>query len=191
MTPRSTPTAADGLPGPAAAGDGLDVITARALHMMGPAVAERWTCDQATAWEGLIEVTRRLRRRAEELLAEDDLGISMLGILGRLTRADDRTLRQTALADAMGLSLSRVSRVVDILERRELVERRTCPSDARATNVVLTPAGAELAVRAQGRLFAFVQEAFMDRLGPDDAAALAGMMRRLLVDAPLAGDCGG
>lgn len=158
----------------------IEQIAARAFHMMGPAAASTWSTDEATAWECMIEVTRRLRRGAEELLERDGLSISMLAILGRLTRAEGRVLRQTALADAMGLSLSRVSRVIDILQARELVERHTCPSDARATNVLLTPAGAELATAAQGHLHAYVQERFVGRLEPGEAATLATVFARIL-----------
>jgi DNA-binding MarR family transcriptional regulator len=156
-------------------------IAARASHMMGPDAERAWPAEQAIAWEGLMETSRQLRRGAEEVLIEGcELGISMQGILGRLSRAPKSTLRQTELADAMGLSLSRVSRVVDLLEKRSLVQRRNCPSDARATNVTLTRQGAALTARAQRELFAFVQGAFFDRLEPAEVQALAAVFTRLI-----------
>jgi DNA-binding MarR family transcriptional regulator len=133
------------------------------------------------AWEGLLEVSRRLRRGAEELLVERfDLSVSMLGIIGRLSRAPAHTLRQAALADAMGLSVSRVSRVIDLLERRALVQRQPCPADARATNVVLTDAGADLTVRAQRELSAYVQTGYFALLSPDEITTLAAVFTRLI-----------
>jgi DNA-binding MarR family transcriptional regulator len=159
-------------------------VAARAFNMMGTDAEEQWAGDEAMAWEGLLEVVRRLRRGAEEVLIERfDLSISMLAIIGRLSRADRRTLRQTALADAMGLSLSRVSRVIDLLEQRGLVERRTCPTDARATNVTLTRQGSALSARAQHELFAFVRSTFFDPLQPGEVETLAAVFMRLL-DAP-------
>lgn len=156
-------------------------VAARAYHMMGPDAEHGWAQDQAIAWEGLLEVARRMRRDAEDMLIERfDLSVSMLGITGRLSRAPRRTLRQTALADAMGLSLSRVSRVIDLLERRGLVQRRACPADARATNVVLTRQGAALTASAQRDLFAFVQSAFFEQLEPGEITALAAVFTRLL-----------
>ena len=77
----------------------------------------------------------------------DGLTVSMLGIMGRLARAERRTLRQTDIASAMGLSFSRISRLVDTLSARGLVERRPCPTDARAVNVTLTDDGLELTLR--------------------------------------------
>ncbi len=158
-----------------------DRVGARALQMMGPDTALAWPGDAAIAWEGLLEVSRRLRRGAEELLVERfDLSVSMLGIIGRLSLAPKRTLRQTELAKAMGLSLSRVSRVIDLLEQRELVSCAQCPSDARATNVTLTRKGAALTARAQRDLFRFVQGAFFAHLEPDEVETFASVFRRLL-----------
>jgi DNA-binding MarR family transcriptional regulator len=80
----------------------------------------------------------------------------------------------------MGLSLSRVSRITDILEERALVERQPCPTDARATNVKLTRRGLTVTRKAQDAVFAFVQQVFFDALGDDDVRTLAGVFTRLL-----------
>jgi len=152
--------------------------------MMGCDAERDWTRDDALAWEGLLELSRRLRRQAEDLLtSEDDLSVSMLGIMGRLSRAERMTLRQTELAEAMGLSVSRVSRIIDLLERRRFVERNTCPADARATNVTLTRRGRDRTVTAQHRLFVFVEQAFAGKLTPDEASTLASVFGRLLATA--------
>ncbi len=162
--------------------EALAPVTARAGYMMGVHADRAWTPDHAIAWEGMLELNRRLRREAEAILERDhELSVSMLGIMGRLLRAPERTLRQTDLADAMGLSLSRISRIIDILERRELVGRQRCPSDARATNVCLTDAGAARAEAAQGTVFGFVERAFAGRLSEDEIRTLAGIFSRLLV----------
>jgi DNA-binding MarR family transcriptional regulator len=161
-------------------------VAARASHMMGEDVELHWQGGEAMAWEGLFEVVRRLRRGAEELLLEEfDLSISMLGIIGRLSLAPESTLRQTALAQAMGLSLSRVSRVIDLLEQRGLIERQNCPADARATNVKLTKRGVSLTARAQASLFGYVQASFFDHLDPPEVQTLSSVFGRLL-DLPVA-----
>ncbi len=168
-------------PGPAPAEAQATAVAARAVHMMGRRTQSAWHAQEAMAWEGLLEVARRLRRAAEELLLERfELSISMLGVIGRLALADERTLRLTQLAQAMGLSLSRVSRVIDLLEQRGLLERRTCPSDARATNVMLTDRGSELTERAQRELFAFVQDAFVELLEPEETSTLAAVFTRII-----------
>ena len=100
-------------------------VTARAGYMMGENVDRAWTPEHARAWEGFLELGRQLRRAADGVLEPvDGLTVSMLGIMGRLARAERRTLRQTDIAAAMGLSVSRISRLIDTLESRGLVERR-------------------------------------------------------------------
>jgi len=168
-------------PRAADAAEALAPVTARAGCTMGVHAERAWAPHQALAWEGLLEVARLLRRDAETTLeAGHGLGISMLGVLGRLLRAPNRTLRQTDLADAMGLSLSRISRVIDTLERRELVVRRRCPSDARAVNVTVTTVGGTLAQDAQAGVFAAVEAAFTNRLTDAEVRALAGIVTKLL-----------
>ena len=158
----------------------LPAIAARAVHMMGEGGAAL-AGDAAIAWEGMLELGKRLRRSAEDLLSDEhDLSVSMVGVAGRLVLAPVHTLRQHALADAMALSVSRTSRVIDLLEARGLVVRESCPFDARATNVVLTANGVARTTAAQAALHDHVRRAFLDRLDADDAEALARIMRRLL-----------
>src|SRR5918998_4487464 len=90
----------------------------------------RWSDTHAAAWIGLLETHKRLTRELEgELETKHGLSLSGFELLSRLARADDRMLRLTALADAAGLSLSRVSRILDVLERSGLVERRADSED--------------------------------------------------------------
>ena len=68
MTPVLTGTSeATGTEATAPAVSVADRVGARALHMMGPDTALAEPGDAAIAWEGLLEVSRRLRRSAEEL----------------------------------------------------------------------------------------------------------------------------
>ena len=152
--------------------------------MMGADAVDGLGADQALALEGMLELVRRLRRRADDLLAADyELSISMLGLLGRLTCAPQQTLRQIELADAMGLSVSRASRVIDRLEELGLVARHQCPSDGRATNVTLTDAGAARAADAQHAVFGLVTDEFTGRLTPEETAVFAAAFGRLLTSA--------
>ncbi|MEI8104437.1 MAG: MarR family transcriptional regulator [Actinomycetes bacterium] len=158
-------------------------VTARAGYMMGEAVEQSWSPDDALAWEGLLEVSRRLRRGAEALLEErHELSVSMLAIMGRLAAAPCSTLHQTDVADAMGLSLSRISRLIDTLEAREFVRRHPCPADARATNIELTPTGAERTAQSQETIRSYVQTRFVEQLSADERATLAAVFSRLLGD---------
>lgn len=133
-----------------------------------------WTETHADAWIGLLETHKQLTRALDgDLLARHGLSLSALELLARLAAADDRQLHLTALASASGLSRSRVSRIIDTLEGRELVTRVACPSDARAVHATLTDGGLALVIAAQSTHFASVQAAFFDQLDDEEIATLA------------------
>ena len=140
------------------------------------------------AWIGMLETHKQLTRRLEaELEAEHGLSLSALELLGRLAAADDRMLTLSHLAEGCGLSLSRISRIVDSLEDRKLVERRRCPNDARARNAWLTDAGLELVREAQAGHFGAVEREFFQHMEPKEIEALADVFARFAPDA--AEDC--
>jgi DNA-binding MarR family transcriptional regulator len=143
-----------------------------------------WSHGHAAAWIGLLATHRRLTRELDaELESAHGLTLSGLELLARLASAPERRLRLSALAAEAGLSLSRVSRIVDVLEERGLVERQPCPADARAINAQLTPAGLDLAREAQSTHLAAVRERFFDRLTEREVTTLAGIFGRLSPDA--------
>jgi DNA-binding MarR family transcriptional regulator len=144
----------------------------------------QWSPTYADAWIGLLATHRRLTRELDaQLEAAHGLTLSGLELLARLASAPERRLRLSLLAAEAGLSLSRVSRIVDALEGRGLIERRPCPEDARAINAQLTAAGLELARAAQATHLAAVRERFFDRLSGREIAALAAVFGRFSPDA--------
>ena len=144
----------------------------------------RWGDVHRQAWIGMLETHKRLTRRLEsELEAEHGLSLSALELMGRLAAADDRLLTLSHLADRTGLSLSRVSRIVDSLEDRNLVERKRCPNDARARNAWLTDAGLDLVREAQAMHFGGVEREFFQHMDASDIEALAAVFTRFAPDA--------
>jgi DNA-binding MarR family transcriptional regulator len=144
-----------------------------------------WSEPHAQAWIGLLETHKRLTRELDaELEAEHGLTLSALEALHRLGMAEGHSLRLSRLASACGLSLSRISRIVDSLEARGLVERRAVDTDARAVEGHLTGAGLELVRAAQATHFASVQHLFFERLSDQEIALLADVFSRF---APRAG----
>ncbi len=149
------------------------------VYVVGDDGLSRWPQVAADAWIGLLQTQRQLTRQLDaELEARHGLTLSGLELLGRLAAADEHCVRLSVLAEQVNLSLSRVSRIIDVLQARELVERRPCRLDARAINAQLTPAGLELARDAQRTHFAGVQQLFFDRLSPEEVATLAAVFNR-------------
>jgi len=139
-----------------------------------------WSEDYEAAWIGLLATYRRLIRELDsELESTHGLTMSGLELLVRLATAPERWLRLSTLAAEANLSLSRVSRIVDVLEARGLVERRPCPSDARAINAVLTDHGLAVAKAAQETHLAAVRERFFDRLTESEIQTFGTVFGRL------------
>jgi DNA-binding MarR family transcriptional regulator len=150
----------------------------------GPDGSAQWNPSYAGAWIGLLQTHRQLTRELDARLeAEHGLTLSGLELLARLAAAPERWLRLSTVATQTGLSLSRVSRIVDVLEERGLVERRHCPSDARAINAHLTDAGAVLLREAETTHRSAAQTSFFDRLSPAEVQTLAAVFARFAPDA--------
>jgi DNA-binding MarR family transcriptional regulator len=149
-------------------------------YVVGDDGLASWSDTHADAWIGLLETHKQLTRALDaELEARHGLSLSGLELLGRLAAAEDHQLRLSALAQESGLSLSRVSRIIDLLEARTLVTRRPCAQDARAVEAHLTADGLTLAREAQATHFASVQHRFFDHLHPGELEALAAVFGRL------------
>ena len=138
-----------------------------------------WTQHEADAWIGLLETHKQLTRALDaELDAAHGLGLSTLELLSRLAAAGAGWPWLSTLAREAGLSLSRVSRHMDALERRGLVQRRRCATDSRAVEAHLTAAGAALVAEAEAAHAAAVRERFFSQLSAEEAATLARVFRR-------------
>jgi DNA-binding MarR family transcriptional regulator len=149
--------------------------------------------DEAPFWRSLMRITTALPRALEDqFLPETGLAITDYGVLVALSEAPDHLLRISALAATTGLSLSRISRVVDDLTRRGLVEKRKCAEDGRASNAVLTPAGlAKLEAAYPGHL-ARVRASVFDHLDAEDIRTAGPVLARLaaaLDTTPPTDDC--
>jgi DNA-binding MarR family transcriptional regulator len=148
--------------------------TSKCAYVLGEDGLASWERVHADAWIGLLETHKRLTRALDaELEATHGLTLSAVEVLGRLAAGENRSLGLSALAGACGLSLSRISRIIDALEARGLVERRAVQSDARAVQGQLTDAGLDLVRSAQASHFASVQRRFFAQLSDEEVAALA------------------
>src|SRR5258708_32830880 len=153
--------------------------SASCAFVLGDDGLATWSDTHADAWIGLLATRKRLTRTLEaELEAEHGLTLSALEALGRLAAAPGRSLRLSALAAGCGLSLSRISRIMDSLQARGLVERRTVEDDARAVEGHLTDAGMALVRRAQKAHFEAVHRDFFEQLSPEEIATLASVFSR-------------
>lgn len=136
------------------------------------------------------QVTRSLEA---ELVAEHDLPLPSYDVLVQLSESPDRRLRMTELADRVLLSRSGLTRLVDRLAREGLVERQSCPSDARGTLAVLTETGLQRLQDAWPTHLRGVAEHVTGKLTAEEIERLTTLLAKLVVEgnSPDEGSCGG
>lgn len=135
------------------------------------------------AWGGFLRTHAALVRELDaELTHAHGLPLSSYEVLLKLVNAEQGRLRMSDLAEAVWLSRSGVTRLVDRLERDGLVERRACPSDARGAFAVITDGGRERFHEAQQTHLAGVRARFLAHFDDDEQRALGEFWSRLNAD---------
>jgi DNA-binding MarR family transcriptional regulator len=81
-------------------------------------------------------------KRIEQGLSAHGLSFSEFQVLRALDAAPGQTLRRVDLADAVGLTASGVTRLLQPMEKIGLVSKESHPRDARMSLVKLSEAGA-------------------------------------------------
>lgn len=143
--------------------------------------ARRLTANELDAWAGLLRVHGTVTRQLDaDLIAAYGISLSDYDVLVFLANSPDRRMRMSELADSVLISQSGVTRLVDRLVRRGLLEREPCADDRRGAFAVLTPAGhAKLSEAAETHV-ADVRARFLGHLTDEEQALLAGLWERIL-----------
>ena len=135
----------------------------------------RTVADREALQRDLYALAAHLLRRANlgtfDMVAELDLSFTQIKALCVLDTEDtERSVGE--LASALGSSLPAMSRAVDGLFERGMVERQEDTADRRVKRVRLTAAGRKVpAVLNEGRLSALAE--LIDDLSEEEAKALA------------------
>jgi DNA-binding MarR family transcriptional regulator len=115
---------------------------------------------------------RLSRRLDEELRSEHGLTLPEYDALLQLAQAPDRRLRMSQLAEAVVLSRSGVTRLIDRLVADGFVERHHCRTDARGAEAVLTASGLDRLRRAATTHLRGIDRYFLSAVPEADLAAL-------------------
>lgn len=135
---------------------------------------------ELVVWQSFLRAHARITRTLEaELIAEQRLSLAAYDVLVQLAEAPHHRLRMTELADAVLLSRSGVTRLVDRLERAGLVGRERADGDGRGIVAVLTPAGEERLRVASGTHLAGVARHFAGGFSEVELEAFGVTCRRL------------
>lgn len=114
-----------------------------------------------------------------ELQANHGMTVMDFEALRRLDRSDDGSMRRVDLAQAVGLTPSGITRLLDGLEKAGLVGRRVCDSDGRVSYAVITETGRVALARAAEEHLAALMALLDERYSGDEVATLAALLARL------------
>ena len=132
------------------------------------------------AWVALLRAhAATTRALSAQLVADHGLTINDYECLLRLARAEGQRMRRVDLAEALLLTASGVTRLLDGLESAGLVERATCASDRRVVYAVLTEAGRAKLEEASKSHVAEVHAHFEGRFDEDELTHLGELLDRL------------
>jgi DNA-binding MarR family transcriptional regulator len=146
----------------------------------GTAVRYTPTRDQLEAWRSFLRAHAAVTRVLEaELDDEQDLSLAAYDVLVQLAESPDGRLRMTELADAVLLSRSGVTRLVDRMERVGLVTRAPVQGDGRGVAATITDAGVDRLRAASRTHLAGVQRHFVARIPAEDLTTLERISRLL------------
>lgn len=137
------------------------------------------TAEQIEAWQAWARAFNATRRLTEASLVGSQLDGSDYDVLLTLSEGPPEGLRPTELAERVLLTKSGMTRLVDRLADRGLIERRACATDRRGHLVTLTVKGRHLQRRAAPGLLRALGAAFATT-SPTDVAALKRLSERIL-----------
>lgn len=120
------------------------------------------------------------RTMDEDLRSETGLSLTHYIVLVALSEASDGHLRMSDLAQRIALSPSRMTRVISLLQERDMVTRGSSESDGRANLVTLTPTGLHELETAWPTHLTSARTIVLEHLAPDQLAAIGAVAGRIL-----------
>jgi DNA-binding MarR family transcriptional regulator len=132
------------------------------------------------AWRSYLRSHASILRVLDAALAaEHGMTTRDYEVLLYLSQAPDRRLPMSALAESTMLTRSGITRLVDGLVSAGLIERVSCPSDARVSYAQLTDEGYEKLRQAGCTHVASIRRLFLERFTPEEIDQLAALLGRL------------
>ena len=126
---------------------------------------------------GLVhQVSRELTTALERRLAPHDITTQQAALLINAARGETSPKRLTSL---LGTDTAGMTRLLDRLEAKGLVRRRSDSGDRRAIIIDVTPEGRAL-VPAVAPAFGGVAQHLLTGFSPEDVRQLTALLRRML-----------
>jgi DNA-binding MarR family transcriptional regulator len=157
-------------------------MVARATH------EEEWlklTPEERAAWSGFIRAHASIVKELDaELQAAHRLPLSSFDVLVQLSLAPESRMQMHELAEAVHISRSGLTRLVDRLERQGLIERHRGERDPRQVFACITEPGLERLAETTPTHLAGVRRRFLERLTRTQVSQLTVVWNQLLGSVP-------
>jgi DNA-binding MarR family transcriptional regulator len=135
---------------------------------------EPLTPTEEMFWRALMRIVLSLPRQLhEDMVRAAGLSASEYTVIMNLSEAPNRQLRMADLAAATGLSASRTTRLVDVLQTHGLVAKRASSADGRSNLAELTSLGLNKLRTAWPVHVASVRGRVLDHIPPGTLAKTA------------------
>jgi len=131
-------------------------------------------------WGNLLRFHRNSMAEIEKRLSENDLiPLAWYDVLIPLELSPEKQMRLKELSEKCLLTKSGVSKIMNTLEKENMVKRVRCPEDARGFHARITEKGS-LALKKSWPVYReCIFELFLDRLSSNDRTALSEILRKL------------
>jgi DNA-binding MarR family transcriptional regulator len=153
-------------------------MVARATH------EEEWlklSPEERAAWSGFIRAHASIVKELDaELQAAHRLPLSSFDVLVQLSLAPESRMQMHELAEAVHISRSGLTRLIDRLERQGLIERHRGERDPRRVFACITRPGHERLAETTPTHLAGVRRRFLERLSLNQVEQLAVVWDQLL-----------
>jgi DNA-binding MarR family transcriptional regulator len=147
------------------------------VHTIAPALLDGAALE---AWRSYLKSHASILRELDaDLIAQHNMTSRDYEVLLYLSQAPQRKLPMSALAESTMLTRSGITRLIDGLVDGGLIERISCPSDARVSYAHLTDPGYEKLREAGCTHVASIRKLFLEHFSPDEVAQLASLLSRL------------
>jgi DNA-binding MarR family transcriptional regulator len=139
------------------------------------------SAEQLSSWLSFVRLLTWLPWSIDQQLQRDS-GLRMVEyqVLAMLSESSERTMRMSSLAEVTNASLSRLSHLVDRLEKRGLVRREPDSVDGRFTNAILTEKGLTTLAAAAPAHVNHVRSLVIDVLTPEQLRRLGRDAARIM-----------
>jgi len=125
----------------------------------------------------LVYTSNWIQYQQMEIFREHDITSQQFNVLRILRGQHPNPIKVSDIAERMLDKNSNTSRLIDKLLAKKLVDRKSCPNDRRAVDVIITATGLELLKGLDPEIEAW--ENTLARITPEEADLISSLLDKL------------